>query len=96
MRNDRNAHKVQFRQENQMHKEVTGRDGYIITKALAYAIAFIDSLTEQKREKSDRDDMVAILIALAPDEAWRERIAEDVRIHTGIAPDLTDWKSYKS
>jgi hypothetical protein len=74
-------------------KPVTHRDGYIIAKALAYAIATIDSLPEKRQERSDRDDMVAILCALYPDPSGREDFARGVEAHTGRLPDLTDWKA---
>jgi hypothetical protein len=46
-------------------KNVTGRDGYIICKALAYAIAAIERLPEQWQEHGDREDMRALLNAVA-------------------------------
>ena len=45
---------------------VTGRDGYIMAKALAYAIACIDGLPEERREVSNRCDMVALLFSTPP------------------------------
>ena len=72
---------------------VTGRDGYIMAKALAYAIAYIDSLPEEKREASDRNDMVALLNDNVPDPTEREWLARGVEAHTGVLPDLTDWKA---
>ena len=72
--------------------DVTGRDGYIMAKALCYAIAFIDSLPIEIRENFDRDDMVAILVETVPDGAKRELLARDVEAHTGILPDFTNWK----
>jgi hypothetical protein len=75
-------------------KEVTGRDGHIIAKALAYAIAAIDAIPEERMiDVSDRDDMVAIFYALCPDPADREYYARGVEIATGRLPDLTDWKA---
>ena len=71
---------------------VTGRDGLIVAKALAYAIAFMDSLPEEKLERSDRDDMVALLHAAVSDPDQRERLARGVEVHTGVLPDLTDRK----
>ena len=58
---------------------------------LCYAIAAIDARAETERASSDRDDMVAILMAIT-DELTREEIAERVRRAIGILPDLTDWK----
>ena len=71
---------------------VTGRDDLIVAKALAYAIAFMDSLPEEKQERSDRADMVALLHAAVSDPVQRERLARGVEVHTGELPDLTDWK----
>lgn len=48
---------------------VTGRDGYILAKALAYAINTIDGLPICQQEGSDRDDMMAILLTLVPSPA---------------------------
>jgi len=72
---------------------VTGRDAYIMAKALAYAIACIDGLPEERREVSNRCDMVALLYAAVPDPLERERLARSVEVHTGVLPDLTDWKA---
>jgi len=71
---------------------VTGRDGYIIAKALLYAVTFIDSLPKGRGEISDRDDMVALLCDRVRDEKAREQLAQDVERKTGILPDITDWK----
>jgi len=72
---------------------VTGRDDYVIAKALVYAIAFIESLPEQQRELSDRDDMVALLNDLVPSAAEREELARHLEQKTGFRPDITDWKA---
>jgi len=72
---------------------VTGRDGYVLIKALVYAIAFIDSLPEKQREVSDRDDMVALLNHLTPNPVTVEQLAQKVERKTGILPDPTDWKA---
>ena len=40
---------------------ITGRDGYIVAKALAYAIEVIAALPDKRRELSDRRDMRKIL-----------------------------------
>jgi hypothetical protein len=42
---------------------ITGRDGYIIQKALAYAVAVIPWLPQEYQESSDRDDMLDLLRA---------------------------------
>jgi hypothetical protein len=38
-------------------KEITGRDGYILAKSLAYAITAIKMLPERWQEWSDKEDM---------------------------------------
>jgi hypothetical protein len=40
---------------------ITGRDSYLITKALFYTVHFIDGLPEQYQARSDRSDMLKIL-----------------------------------
>jgi hypothetical protein len=69
---------------------ITGRDAYIVRKALAYAIASIGSLPNDGREESDRLDMVAILKVVCPDPVVRQALVLDVQNHTGAPPDLTD------
>ena len=44
-----------------MTHEITGRDDYIIAKALYLAVKYIDSLPSIERELSDQDDMQMIL-----------------------------------
>ena len=48
---------------------ITGRDGFIIAKALAYAIVAIDQLPEKRQEYSDQQDMRALLQYCAGDSA---------------------------
>ena len=43
---------------------VTGRDGHIMRKALAYAIEAIGKLPPRWQEASDRDDMIRLLDAM--------------------------------
>ena len=43
---------------------VTGRDGYVVCKALNYAIEVIAALPTELQERSDREDMRAIRAAL--------------------------------
>jgi hypothetical protein len=68
------------------------RDRYITAKALAYAIAAIDSLPPERQEWSDRNDMVELLCRQMPDPVQREALALSVQGHFGRPPDLTDWK----
>jgi hypothetical protein len=44
---------------------VTGRDGSILVKALAYAIEAIDRLPQQWQEWSDQREMIALLNAMS-------------------------------
>ena len=72
-------------------KDITGRDDYVIAKALTYAIAFIGSLPPKNQEQSDRDDMVTLLRARTSDDI-RTILADTVHSKTGIRPALTDRK----
>jgi hypothetical protein len=47
---------------------VTGRDGYILKQALAYAIAADAGLPEELQSPSNRADMLALLTALFRDK----------------------------
>jgi hypothetical protein len=40
---------------------ITGRDGYIMMKALASAIITIEQLPPKRQERSDKEDMKALL-----------------------------------
>jgi hypothetical protein len=71
------------------------RDHYITAKALAYAIAAIDSLPPERQEWSDRNDMVELLHRMVPGEIQREALALGVEGHFGRPPDLTNWKQEK-
>jgi hypothetical protein len=64
----------------------TDRDGFIMAKALAYAITTIDSLPRVRQEGSDRDDMLDLLSAMVPDEAQRREIMLSARRHMGFEP----------
>lgn len=68
------------------------RDRSVICKAMAYAVALIDSLPEDRREWSDRQDMADVLERLMPDERSRAWLAQQVENHAGIACDLMNWK----
>ena len=59
----------------------TGRDGYIIATALAYAITAIDSLQFHMREVSDRDDMEALLRSLVSDDRSVEHYLQNAERH---------------
>lgn len=65
---------------------VTGRDGFIMTKALAYAITTIDCLPRDQQEGSDRDDMLDLLCAMVPDETQRRAIMRSAERHVCFEP----------
>jgi hypothetical protein len=52
-------------------ESVTGRDGYIIQKALAYAAHYIVGLPREHQEASDQNDMLCLLRHLNPTKAGR-------------------------
>jgi hypothetical protein len=72
--------------------EVTRRNGYLIAKALAYAIATIDGLPYEKQEVSNRDDMIALLTQLVPKDRDLAKLADGIEIHTGRRPNLVNHK----
>ena len=45
---------------------ITGRDGYIISEALDFAINYIDTLPENERPLADQEDMKLILLQMSP------------------------------
>ncbi len=59
---------------------ITGRDTYIIAKALAYAIKTIESLPERWQEHSDYLDMKAIFEA-SFSKQMREMVTDSARLH---------------
>lgn len=65
---------------------ITGRDGFIVNKALLYAIAHIQSLPEERQEWSDMRDMCAILKAY--DSPFTLPTLMNVEHHTGLVPNL--------
>ena len=65
---------------------ITGRDDYIISQALIYAIARIQSLPDKKQEWSNMCDMCAI--ARAGDARGMGLLAAGVYAHTGVLVDL--------
>ena len=62
--------------------DVTGRDGFILRRALLWAVAAIDQQPERLKPFSDRNDMVRILRA-GDDQAGLERNASDLAADTG-------------
>jgi hypothetical protein len=65
---------------------ITGRDGYIVQRALIYAIAHIQSLPLEAQEGSDMADMCAI--ARAHDAVAMGMYAGHVSDHTGVTVEL--------
>lgn len=63
---------------------ITGRDGYIIAAALAYAITAIDNLPFRLRKDSDRDDMLTLLLALVPCPAELHQTFMWARVNMGV------------
>jgi hypothetical protein len=59
---------------------ITGRDGYIVAQALAYAILVIESLSKEWQESSNCQDMKAIFEARV-DEPMRAILTESARFH---------------
>lgn len=67
-------------------ESITGRDGYIVRKALLYAVASIQNLPPEKQELSDMADMCRILRAdIYP---FAPHMVLSVEWHTGSRPDL--------
>jgi hypothetical protein len=67
---------------------ITGRDGYVMAKALGYAIATIKSLPAVHQELSDCDDMHDILCHLVPNAEARSRMADEIGKMLQTAPSL--------
>ena len=59
---------------------ITGRDGYIVAQALAYAIEVIGSLPEDRQEWSNCEDMKRIFEA-AFSEQMRQIVTHSARFH---------------
>jgi hypothetical protein len=55
-----------------MCKNITGRDGFIMARALAMAIAVVPELPEVLQATRDRDDMLKLLRAFSPGTADME------------------------
>jgi hypothetical protein len=74
---------------------VTGRDDFIIAKALFYAVKYIDALPEWLQETSDQNDMARILSAIAPDyvahrQALNDLYLNEVGANGGVANNNVD------
>ena len=55
-------------------RSITGRDGYIMAQALAYAIEAIEHLPDKWQEWSNKEDMKLLLNTLQPGMAENLRI----------------------
>jgi hypothetical protein len=56
-------------------QSITGRDGYVMAQALAYAIEAIEHLPDEWQEWSNKEDMKLLLNTLHPGMAENLRIA---------------------
>ncbi len=61
--------------------DITGRDGYIVAKALAYAIEAIDQLPEERREEGDQADMKRLLDQMVSSDRRLAELVRGVRAH---------------
>ena len=59
-------------------ENITGRDRYVICKALTYAIASIDEMVSAQRDLSLRADMVKLFHALCPGPEMRKLLPQGV------------------
>ncbi len=62
-------------------QNITGRDGYIVCKALAYAIVTIERLPDMWQELSDRDDMKKLLDHFSTSERMTHYYMTGARSH---------------
>jgi hypothetical protein len=62
-----NASATQPPAKTKQRKSITGRDGYLVLQALAYAIETIAALPDRYQEWSNREDMKCLLAAWAHD-----------------------------
>lgn len=67
-----------------MESQITGRDGYIVTKALAYAILAIDSLPRARQERSDRNDMLSLLISRVGPDGYLAHVLGNAEAHMEV------------
>lgn len=61
-------------------ENVTGRDGYIMRKALAIAIEAISRAEPSRRPYSDQADMARLLTHMTPDSALMSLASRDARV----------------
>jgi hypothetical protein len=65
----------------------------LLSRAIVYALAYVDSLPPQKRVPGERDHLVFLLHLITQDDAASEQLVEEVRRLTGDCPDLTDHQA---
>ena len=68
---------------------VTGRDGYLVHKSLAYAIEAIERLPEERQEVSDQADMKVLLEHLVRNDLELQIYIDSARRHL----DGTIWRA---
>ncbi|MCM2504106.1 hypothetical protein NDN16_10525 [Aureimonas altamirensis] len=66
--------------------DITGRDGYIVTQALIYAIAHIQNLPEEDQEWANMRDMCRLVRAST--SPFIPQFMLSVKNHTGTLPNL--------
>ena len=74
-----------------MADEITGRDAYIMAQALILAINAIDGTEVERRQSSNRDDMMKLLLAVWPDRTGWRAIANGI----GVDPPPADSPGYE-
>ena len=62
---------------------ITGGDNRVVTTALLYAVALIQSLPVKRQDPSEMSDMLRILRDRVPRGPLLERMARDVHRRTG-------------
>jgi len=59
--------------------DITGRDHYLITQALAIAIGAIDALPNSARPLSDQNDMKKLLDHMVENDRDLQNVVDDAR-----------------
>jgi hypothetical protein len=78
----------------QLSDEITGRDHYILAQALILGINAIDGTPIERRQSSNRDDMMRLLLAVYPGQADWQIIANGVGVDVP-AVDLPEDKQMR-
>lgn len=78
-----------LRRRQRVPASVTGRDGYLVLQALAYAIATIDELPVDRQERSNREQMLQLLDTWGRSDPY---YLENARRHISGRPQpVTGW-----